>query len=95
MSIKRVIGSELNKLMELGILQYACFLQRKFESYAERGVSFDLIKEMSLCTLDILLQCIFSMETNCQERFLFDLFNWCNFIPVKHECSLGMAWLIS
>lgn len=43
-------------------------LLRKFESYAERGVSFDLIKDMSLCTLDILLQCIFSMETNCQER---------------------------
>lgn len=43
-------------------------LLRKFECYAERGVSFDLIKEMSLCTLDILLQCIFSMETNCQER---------------------------
>ncbi|XP_062596561.1 cytochrome P450 4F4-like [Saccostrea cucullata] len=43
-------------------------LLQKFEHYAERGESFDLLKEMSLCTLDILLQCIFSMETDCQQR---------------------------
>lgn len=44
--------------------------QQKFERYAETGESFDLLKEMSLCTLDILLQCIFSMETDCQQRFV-------------------------
>nr|XP_022335145.1 cytochrome P450 4F4-like [Crassostrea virginica] len=43
-------------------------LMQKFERYAETGESFDLLKEMSLCTLDILLQCIFSMETDCQQR---------------------------
>ena len=44
--------------------------QQKFERYAETAESFDLLKEMSLCTLDILLQCIFSMETDCQQRFV-------------------------
>ncbi|XP_048734105.1 cytochrome P450 4F2-like isoform X2 [Ostrea edulis] len=43
-------------------------LLQKFERYAEEGKSFDLLQEMSLCTLDILLQCIFSMETDCQQR---------------------------
>ncbi|XP_038066913.1 cytochrome P450 4F4-like isoform X2 [Patiria miniata] len=38
----------------------------KMDSYAESGESFEVSKNVSACTLDILLRCAFTQEMNCQ-----------------------------
>lgn len=45
---------------------FSCCCQDKWERYANTDKSFELFEHVSLMTLDSILKCAFSYDSNCQ-----------------------------
>lgn len=46
----------------------AGLLERNIQRFAKEGKSFEVFSQVCLCTLDIILRCAFSYQTDCQEQ---------------------------
>lgn len=42
--------------------------QKNIQRFAKEGKSFEVFSQVCLCTLDIILRCAFSYQTDCQEQ---------------------------
>ena len=45
-----------------------CILQANIERYAEKKRPFEVFSLVGRCTLDVILRCAFSYETDCQKE---------------------------
>lgn len=63
--------------------------QDKWEKHADTDKAIDISEDMSLLTLDTILQCAFSYKSNCQTD------GWGNFYGSNHQLTGRISWSIS